>query len=225
MKPEAPLLNRGARMQVGKWSVLITGVVVALSTSTRANAQIWTAIMNDGAPLAPNGSPGTGIATVSLSGSLLTVDMSFSGLVGTTTASHIHCCTAAPFTGTAGVATPVPTFPLFPLGVQSGTYNQIFDLMLASSYNPAFITANGGSVDAARAALIDGMNSGNAYATIHTTTNPAGEIAGYFVTTTPEPGSALLLTPGLIALAGVVRRRRTLGGNGMRSITVLDVKQ
>ncbi|MEO6923580.1 MAG: CHRD domain-containing protein, partial [Bryocella sp.] len=189
------------------------------------NAQIWTAIMNDGAPLAANGSPGTGLATVSLSGSELTVNISFSGLVGTSTASHIHCCTTTPFNGTAGVATPVPTFPGFPLGVQSGTYSQIFDLMLPSSYNPAFLTAHGDSVDAARIALIDGLNSGNAYANVHTKTSPGGEIAGYLVTSTPEPGSALLLTPGLIALAGVVRRRRTLGGNGMRSITVFDVKQ
>lgn len=212
-------------MRVAKWTVLITGVIAALSTSTRANAQIWTAIMNDGVPLAANGSPGTGLATVSLSGSLLTVDMSFTGLLGTTTASHIHCCTTTPFIGTAGVATPVPTFPGFPLGVQSGTYSQIFDLMQATSYNLAFITANGGSVDAARIALIAGMNSGNAYATIHTKTAPSGEIAGYLVTSTPEPGSALLLTPGLIALAGVVRRRRALGKNSMWSASVLEVNQ
>ncbi len=197
-------------MHVGKWTVLITGVLAALSTSTRADAQIWTAVMNGGAPLSPNGSPGTGLTTVSLSGSLLTVDMSFTGLIGTTTASHIHCCTSTPFIGTAAVATAVPYFPGFPLGVQSGTYTGIFDLMLASSYNPAFITAHGGTVDAARIALIAGMNSGNAYANIHTTTFPAGEIAGYLVTSTPEPGSVLLLTPGLVALAGVVRRRRTL---------------
>ena len=200
-------------MRVGQWAVIITGVIAALSTATRADAQIWTAVMNDGAPLAPNGSPGTGFTTVSLSGSMLTVDMSFSGLVGMTTASHIHCCTTIPFTGTAGVATPVPTFPLFPLGVQSGTYSAIFDLMLASSYNLAFITANGGTVATARTALINGMNSGNAYATIHTTTALPGEIAGYLVTSTPEPGSALLLTPGLIALGGVVRRRSRPGEN------------
>ncbi len=195
-------------MRVGKWTVLITGVLAALSTSTRADAQIWTAVMNGGAALPPNASPGTGLATVSLSGSMLTVNMSFTGLTGPTTASHIHCCTSSPFTGSAGVATAVPSFPLFPIGVQSGTYVGIFDLMLASSYSPGFITASGGTADAARIALIAGMNSGTAYANIHTSTFPGGEIAGYLVTSTPEPGTVLLLTPGLIALAGVVRRRR-----------------
>ncbi len=220
-------------MHVGKWSVLFTGVIAALATSTRANAQIWTAVLNGQAisptgspgPGLPTGSPGTGLATVSLAGSELTVDISFSGLLGTTTASHIHCCTTAPFTGTAGVATAVPTFLGFPLGVQSGTYSGIFDLMLASSYNPAFIAANGNSIAAARVALISGMNSGNTYVNIHTTRNPGGEINGYLVTSTPEPGSVLLLTPGLIGLAGVVRRRRTLGGNSMGSATALEVNQ
>ena len=206
-------------MRVGKWTVLITGVIAALSTSTRANAQVWTAVMN-GSAVSSSGSPGTGLTTVSLSGSTLTVDMSFTGLLGTTTASHIHCCTTTPFTGTAAVATALPTFPGFPLGVQSGTYSQIFDLMLSSSYSSAFITGHGGTVDAARIALIDGMNSGTAYANIHTTTNPAGEIGGYLVTSAPEPGSALLLTPGLIALAGIARRRRTRGGNSVGSAIV-----
>jgi hypothetical protein len=71
------------------------------------------------------------------------IDVSFSGLLGTTTASHIHCCTPTPLSGTAGVATTTPTFAGFPLGVTSGTYMNTLDLTLASSYNPAFVTANG----------------------------------------------------------------------------------
>ena len=59
-----------------------------------------------------------------------------------TTASHIHCCVAPP--GNAGVATTTPTFPGFPLGVTAGTYSQTFDMTAAASYNPAFVTANGG---------------------------------------------------------------------------------
>ena len=69
----------------------------------------------------------------------LRVEVSFSGLVGTTTAPHIHCCTASPLSGNAGVATLTPTFTGFPLGVTSGTYH----LTLSPSWNPAFVTAHG----------------------------------------------------------------------------------
>ena len=72
----------------------------------------------------PNASPGTGLAIVRYDPVLhtLRVEANFFGLTGTTTASHIHCCTAVPFAGTAGVATTTPTFAGFPLGVTAGAY-------------------------------------------------------------------------------------------------------
>ena len=105
-----------------------------------------------------------------------TVNVSFSGLTSGTTASHIHCCVAPP--GNAGVATTTPTFPGFPLGVTAGTYNQTFDMTAATSYNPAFVTANGG-VAAAEAALFAGLQTGQAYLNIHTSMFPGGEIRGF----------------------------------------------
>lgn len=47
----------------------------------------------------------------------VTYSVIFSGLLGNVTASHIHCCTAAAGTSTAGVATMTPTFTNFPSGV------------------------------------------------------------------------------------------------------------
>ncbi len=49
----------------------------------------------------------------------MTLDVVFADLLGITTASHIHCCNTTP---TSPVATQVPSFIGFPLGVSSGSY-------------------------------------------------------------------------------------------------------
>src|SRR5258705_6385313 len=140
-----------------------------------ARAQSYTAHLT-GAPA--NTSPGSGDATFSLAGNKLTVSVPFSGLTAGTTAAHVHCCTTTPLSGDAAPATPVPSFPGFPAGVTSGSYSHTFDLSLASSYNPAFVKANGG-VAGAKAAFIKGLNGGNAYLKIHTKAFPGGEIRGF----------------------------------------------
>src|SRR4051812_28596820 len=66
----------------------------------------------------PNASPGFGNALVTLDGDLLSVHVVFANLTSNTVASHIHCC--APPGSNAIVATTVPTFANFPLGVTSG---------------------------------------------------------------------------------------------------------
>ena len=45
----------------------------------------------------------------------LDIDADWTGLSGTTTVAHIHCCTASPFTGTVGVAVTPGTLPGFPV--------------------------------------------------------------------------------------------------------------
>lgn len=185
------------------------GLVTALAlTATTASAQSWYAVFSGAAEAPPNASPGTGFATFTLLGNVLTINGSFSGLVGTTTASHIHCCVATPGAGTAGVATTTPNFVGFPLGVTSGAFSITLDLTQAGSFNAAFITANGGTTASAAAALIAGMNNGRAYMNIHSTNVTAGEIRG-FVNVVPEPSTYALMATGLfgIALVGVRRRR------------------
>lgn len=121
--------------------------------------------------------------------------------------AHIHCCTAVPLAGVAGVATQTPAFAGFPIGVTSGAYTSpIFDLADASTYNSAFVTAQG-SIANAEAALAAGLAAGQAYFNIHSTVFPGGEIRGFLVAV-PEPGTVSLLLAGLLG-AVAVRTRRT----------------
>ncbi len=154
----------------------------------------------------PNASAGIGVAVVTIDpvSHMLTVNVSFSGLTGLTTASHIHCCSAVGVN--ASVATTTPTFPNFPLNVTAGTYFNIFDMTQASTFNPAFVTAQGG-LAAAEAAFIAGMQAGQTYFNIHTTIFPGGEIRGQ-LQAVPEPATLILLGIGLAGGAGKALRRR-----------------
>jgi hypothetical protein len=185
-------------------SLLVFCVGAAHATTIK-----YSATLNGANEDPKNSSPGTGFTTVLIDDETnkMTVNASFSGLTAPTTASHIHCCTLLPLQGKAGVATALPTFPAFPLGVTSGTYTETFDLLNLSTYNTSFVTSNGGSVESARLAFLAGLASGRAYLNIHTTAFPGGEIRG-FLTEVPEPGSIALFGLGAAGLAALQRRRR-----------------
>jgi hypothetical protein len=161
----------------------------------------------------PNGSPGIGIASVLLDPTAQTIQITanFGNLTSATQAAHIHCC--APIGTNAPVATMVPSFAGFPLGVTSGTFAATFNLTEASFYNPAFVTAHGGTIASAELAFIEGLEGGQSYFNIHTTEFPGGEIRGQLAALTPVPGPIVGAgLPGLIAACGVMvglaRRRR-----------------
>jgi hypothetical protein len=80
-------------------------------------------------------------------------------------------------------------------------------MTLASSYNPAFVSANGGTVSTALNALLGGLESGRGYLNIHSTTYPGGEIRG-FLQAVPEPETYVLFLAGLGLMALAGRRRR-----------------
>lgn len=176
---------------------LVLSLFVAAG-SAGAGTIVYESHLNGPSESPPTTSPGTGFATVTVDdvANTMRVEVVFSGLQGGTTASHIHAATPLPGQGTAGIATTTPTFPNFPLGVTSGTYDQTFDMTLASSYNPAYVTANGGTPASAEAALFAALAAGEAYLNIHTTVFPGGEIRGFLLpAAVPEPST--------LALAGI----------------------
>jgi hypothetical protein len=169
------------------------------------------AILTGANEVPPVVSPATGLAIVVLDPTAHTIQINttFSGLTSPDVAAHIHCCLPSPFlTGVnVGVATTVPAFVGFPLMVTSGSYSsQVFDLTQALIYNPAFVTLQGG-IPQAEAALVAGIQNGGTYFNIHTVSNSGGEIRG-FLSQVPEPATLYLMGFGLIALAGIIRRRR-----------------
>ena len=87
-------------------------------------------MLSGAAEAPPNGSLGTGTTTVTIDTVAHTLEISadFADLTGLTTAAHIHCCTAVPGAGLAGVATETPSFASFPLGVQAGSFTESYDL-------------------------------------------------------------------------------------------------
>lgn len=141
----------------------------------------YAAALSGAAESPPVASAGTGNARVELdtAAHTLRVRVTFSGLTGNSTNAHIHAPTAVAGTGTAGVATQTPTFLGFPSGVTSGTYDATFDTTLAGSWNPAYITANGGTPAGAEAALATALAAGKAYLNVHSTFSTSGEIRGF----------------------------------------------
>lgn len=173
--------------------------------------QVYYATLNGPSEQPPNNSPGTGKGIITISGNSMRVQTTFSGLVAQTsagapsgtTAAHIHAPTAIPLslTSTAGVATQVPTFIGFPLGVRAGTYDQSFDMTLATSYNPAYLNANGGTPASAFAALKTAIAEGRSYLNIHSNAFPGGEIRGFLIpcpTITVSIPNAMALPQGTL---------------------------
>jgi hypothetical protein len=109
------------------------------------------------------------------------------------------------------VATTLPSFPGFPLGVTSGTFDNTFDLTMSSSYNPAFVTAQGGTVAGAEAALETALLAGKTYINIHTMNFPGGEIRGFLAAVpgaVPEPATWAMMLIGFLGLGFAFRRSR-----------------
>ena len=186
-------------------------MIATLATTTGAYATTITymATLTGAAEEPPNASPGHGHATVQYDDVAQTFRVVFdwNDLLGTTTAAHIHGPTTTPGSGIAGVITTVPSFVGFPLGTTSGAFDTTLDATSADSYNPAFLTAQGGSTAAAETALASFLAAGTGYLNVHSTAFPGGEIRG-FIAPIPLPATIVPLLTGLVGLIGLVAVRR-----------------
>ncbi|UVW27674.1 CHRD domain-containing protein [Massilia sp. H6] len=194
---------------------VISALALTVSAMTVAPAsqaqEVYRAVSSGPGEAVPVASPGYSIATFDIAGNILTADIPFSDLVSPTAAAHLHCCTTEPMAGTAGVA--IDLFD-FPLGVNSGTYSQSFDLLDPGIYSAAFLGAFGGTAAGASAAMLDALSSNQVYLNIHTSQYPVGEIRGFLVNSAvapiPEPATWGMLGAGLAGLAILSRRRPAL---------------
>jgi len=204
--PVNPILKTPSRIFASVLAISL--LLCACAFNARATIFSYRVSLDGPSEVPVNTSPGFGVGEVDYNDVLHTlfVGFYFSNLVGTTTASHIHAATTSPFAGTAGVATTTPTFAGFPLGVNGGVYTNTLDLTLASSWNSAFVTANGGTFTSAEGALAAAMASGRAYLNVHSSFAPGGEIRGFLVAV-PEPSALAVFGLGASALAWKARRR------------------
>lgn len=186
-------------------------ILAALAAALLANSALAASIDLVGT-FAPEATGATGSGSLLLRhddvAHTLLIDADWTGLSGTTTVAHIHCCTTTPGTGTAGIAlgtgSPI-NLPEWPAGVTSGSYDRVIDLTDPAMYSATFVAASGGTAAGAELALINNLVSRNAYFNIHSSTFPGGEIRTFV---TPEPTSGALLVLGLTALSWSRRPRR-----------------
>jgi CHRD domain/PEP-CTERM motif len=186
-------------------SLIFATAILLPASSVSAAITLYGGNLTASQEVPPNASPGTGSALITVDDILMTmrVQVTFADLIGTTTASHIHCC--GPAGTNVPVATELPLFTGFPVGAHSGTYDHTFDMTLAASYNPAFVSAQGG-ISNAFAALANGMATSNAYLNVHSSQFPGGEIRAVLAAV-PEPSTWAMMLLGFGAIGLAVRSK------------------
>ncbi len=170
-------------LRSGLLASALVAIAVCAATPSFAAVLMYSASFSGAIEVPPNASPGSGTVDVNFDtdAHTMSINATFTGLLGNTSAAHIHAPTLVAGTGTAGVATQTPSFAGFPLGVTAGVFVNTYDLTLASSWNATYITNNGGTPASAETAFLAAVAAGKAYFNIHSSSFPGGEIRGFLV--------------------------------------------
>lgn len=190
-------------MKRARFAFLAAGLLILAVASVARAAETFTASLDGANSVPPIAGDGTGSATVTISddGQSVSWNVTWSGLTGPPSASHIHI-------GAADATGPVmiPFAPVSATGT-SGTFN-------AADYT------GGDGLPADWAGVLAAIRSGNTYVNVHTAANPPGEIRGQLagsgtpptdtesVAPTRTDGSIPVLLIALAALGFVVGFRR-----------------
>jgi hypothetical protein len=148
------------RHRTTAWAAAALILAIVSAPMAAGAATTFTATLTGAQETPPNASPATGTGTVTLNDAqtTITVSLSFAGLVGASTAAHIH--------GPAAPGVPAPViFPLtIPLGVTTGSVT--------------------GATFAVTPAQVADLRAGLWYFNVHSTVFPGGEIRGQILDTT-----------------------------------------
>jgi hypothetical protein len=193
-------------------TLALLAAVVLQAPATHAATMTFGGVLSGANETPPNNSTAAGTVEVLLDPAAETIQIiaSFFGLTTPDVAAHIHCC--APLGTNVGVATTLPSFAGFPLGVTEGTYlSPLFSLEDPTFYNPAFVTQEGGLAQA-ETALIAGIENEQTYFNIHTSQFPGGEIQAQLLPGgVPEPSTWAMMLVGLAGLGCAAFRRNGRG--------------
>ena len=169
-------------------SLVAVAAAMAFGAPAQATTFVYSTILaSAGEPVPTSTATGAAVVQFDNASNVVSVLMSWAGLLGTAPFGHIHCCTAVAGTGNAGVS--LGFTPL--VNAQTGSYVSSFNLT-ATAFNT----------------LLTGVNDGKAYVNVHTPgTYAGGEIRG-FLAPIPEPGTYGLLLSGLAVVGWAARRQQ-----------------
>ncbi len=145
--------------------VFVAAMALAACGGSSNNTTKYAATLNGVSETPPVATSGTGNATFTVSGTMVTYSITASGLSGNATASHIH---VGPTTASGPVVLPFNTINNGPGGsvTISGTFTSSD---VVPQTNPPINNLDD---------LLAQMRAGNTYTNIHTAAHPGGEIRG-----------------------------------------------
>lgn len=198
------LIDTARRSAIIATITLAAVVAIPASATTVFTTQLGS--LNQ-VPAQESSASGNGTLTLATDQNSFTILINYTSLSSAIQGAHVHCCVNAKGNAPVAVAFTLPDGNP-EMGKITGTY----DLTMASTYTPGFLSAYGGTAAGARTAFLNGLDSGLVYINVHSVVYPSGEIRGQLpaaggVGAVPEPASWALMITGFVLVGATMRRR------------------